>query len=83
MCVFKLHNNFIIFQETSIDTPKCSRSNIDLDAEKIDQVKNVMASISLPSTSIPSWANTISEDQWKEQLMIRIKKMQENEADAQ
>lgn len=53
-----------------------NRSDIDLDAAKIKQVKSVMASITLPETSIPQWANAISEDQWKEQLLVRIKEMQ-------
>lgn len=53
-----------------------NRSNIDLDAAKIKQVKSVMASITLPETSIPQWASAISEDQWKEQLLVRIKEMQ-------
>jgi len=39
-----------------------------------------MASITLPETSIPSWANAISEEQWKEQLLIRIKEMQNKES---
>lgn len=38
-----------------------------------------MASIKLPESSIPQWANTISEDQWKEQLLVRIKEMQNKE----
>lgn len=54
----------------------CERSNIDLDAEKIDQVKTAMASFKLPSTAIPEWANSILEDQWKEKLIDRIKEIQ-------
>lgn len=57
-----------------------NRSDIDLDAAKIKQVKSVMASITLPDTSIPQWANAISEDQWKEQLLVRIKEMQNKDA---
>ncbi|XP_011501026.1 PREDICTED: uncharacterized protein LOC105364716 [Ceratosolen solmsi marchali] len=51
-------------------------SNIDLDADKINQVKTAMASFILPNTAIPQWANYISEDQWKEQLILRIKEIQ-------
>lgn len=50
--------------------------NIDMDADKINQVKHVMASFSLPNAAIPEWANTVSEEQWKEELMDRIKSMQ-------
>ncbi|CAL1678004.1 unnamed protein product [Lasius platythorax] len=52
-----------------------NRSDIDLDATKIKEVKSVMASITLPETSIPQWASTISKEQWKEQLLVRIKQM--------
>ncbi|KAH0955129.1 hypothetical protein HN011_008278 [Eciton burchellii] len=57
-----------------------NRTDIDLDAAKIKQVKSVMASITLPETSIPQWASAISEEQWKEQLLVRIKKMQNKES---
>ncbi|KAG7204599.1 hypothetical protein KM043_005018 [Ampulex compressa] len=53
-----------------------NRSNIDMDADKINQVKSVMASFTLPTTAFPEWANSISEEQWKEQLIGRIKQMQ-------
>lgn len=58
-----------------------NRSDIDLDATKIKEVKSVMASIKLPETSIPQWANTISEDQWKEQLLVRIREIQNKNRD--
>lgn len=57
-----------------------NRSDIDLDATKIKEVKSVMASITIPETSIPQWASTISEEQWKEQLLIRIKQMQNKDS---
>jgi len=57
-----------------------NRTDIDLDAAKIKQVKSVMASITLPETSIPQWASAISEEQWKEQLLVRIKKIQNKES---
>lgn len=56
-----------------------NRSNIDMDADKINQVKSMMAAFTLPSTAIPDWANTISEEQWKEQLIDRIKEIQSKE----
>ncbi|XP_011175598.1 male-enhanced antigen 1 [Solenopsis invicta] len=57
-----------------------NRSDIDLDATKIKEVKSVMASITIPETSIPQWANAISEEQWKEQLLVRIKQMQSKDS---
>ncbi|XP_051174848.1 male-enhanced antigen 1 [Leptopilina boulardi] len=69
----------IIQSETvQVWSSSCNFSNIDMDADKINQVKHVMASFSLPNTAIPEWANTVSEEQWKEQLMDRIKTMQRN-----
>jgi hypothetical protein len=75
----------ITFQSCSsevLEVWSCSqnRTDIDLDAAKIKQVKSVMASITLPETSIPQWASAISEEQWKEQLLVRIKKMQNKES---
>ncbi|OAD60111.1 hypothetical protein WN48_06577 [Eufriesea mexicana] len=55
-----------------------NRSNIDMDADKINQVKSMMASFTLPISAIPEWAKAISEEQWKEQLIGRIKEMQNN-----
>ncbi|XP_071645290.1 male-enhanced antigen 1 [Temnothorax longispinosus] len=57
-----------------------NRSDIDLDATKIKEVKSVMASITIPETSIPQWASAISEEQWKEQLLVRIKQMQNKDS---
>ncbi|XP_058808712.1 male-enhanced antigen 1 [Phymastichus coffea] len=56
----------------------CNPSNIELTSDKINEVKSAMASFTLPSTAIPEWANSISEDQWKEQLIHRIKEIQKD-----
>ncbi|XP_012282100.1 male-enhanced antigen 1 [Orussus abietinus] len=55
------------------------RPDIDLDAEKINQVKSLMTVIQLPDVAIPEWANTVSEDQWKQRLMDRIKEIQQRD----
>ncbi|XP_015609096.1 male-enhanced antigen 1 [Cephus cinctus] len=64
------------FETLQVWSSSCDRSNIDLDADKINQVKSAMASFTLPTTAIPEWANTVSEEQWKQQLIDRIKEMQ-------
>jgi len=85
------HNEFAIKKDTTIfqscssevlEVWSCShnRSDIDLDATKIKEVKSVMASITIPEACIPQWANAISEEQWKEQLLIRIKQMQDKDS---
>lgn len=49
-------------------------TNIEMDADKINKVKSAMASFSLPNSSIPEWANAITE----EQLINKIKEIQNN-----
>ncbi|XP_015117286.1 male-enhanced antigen 1 [Diachasma alloeum] len=54
-------------------------SNIDLDADKISQVKSAMATFTLPKAAIPEWAQSVSEEQWKNRLIDKIKEMQKRE----
>lgn len=58
-------------------TSQCNKSSIDMDANKIDQVKSMMASFTLPTTAIPEWATAVKEDEWKDQLINKIKEIQE------
>lgn len=79
--MFKVYADRISSQEPSAEriqvwSYQCNRSDIDLDADKINQVKLAMASFTLPNTAIPEWANSVSEEQWKQQLIDRIKEMQ-------
>lgn len=39
---------------------------------------SLMANFALPQTSIPEWAQSVSEDQWKETLNDRIEKLRGN-----
>ncbi|KAI9204465.1 uncharacterized protein BJ171DRAFT_505888 [Polychytrium aggregatum] len=41
---------------------------IDMDADKVDAIKSIMAALPMPPTSIPEWAHHISEDDWMPQL---------------
>lgn len=43
-----------------------------MDSQKVDEVKQVMAHITLPASSIPEWAAKIPEENWKQELMQRI-----------
>ncbi|XP_011315416.1 male-enhanced antigen 1 [Fopius arisanus] len=54
-------------------------SNIDLDADKISQVKSAMAKFTLPVDAIPEWAQSVSEEQWKNRLIDKIKEMQKRD----
>lgn len=37
---------------------------------------SAMAQISIPSMAIPEWAQGVSEDKWKEDLLERIRQRQ-------
>lgn len=56
--------------------PTPSAVDIEMDSNKVDQVKQAMANITLPSSSIPDWANNIPEDQWKQHLFDKLQDLQ-------
>lgn len=47
--------------------------NIVLDTTKTAEILNVMNNFKLPPSSIPVWARDIPEDQWKEDLLQKIR----------
>lgn len=49
--------------------------DIEMNSQKVDEVKQAMANITLPSTSIPDWASKIPEEEWKQELMERIEQL--------
>lgn len=51
---------------------------IQMDNERAAQVMSLMANFALPQDSIPDWAQSISEDQWKQTLNDRIEKIRSN-----
>lgn len=55
--------------------PPPKTSDIEMDSEKVDEVKQAMANITLPSTAIPEWAMNIPEEDWKQELLERIEKL--------
>ncbi|VVC89963.1 unnamed protein product [Leptidea sinapis] len=57
--------------------PRPSNS-IQMDNETALQVISAMANFQLPQTSIPEWAQSISEDQWKQTLHDRIEKLKQS-----
>ncbi|KAF2883982.1 hypothetical protein ILUMI_22180 [Ignelater luminosus] len=56
--------------------PSPSAVDIKMDSNKVDEVKQVMANITLPPSSIPEWANNIPEEQWKQHLLSRLHDLQ-------
>ncbi|KAG6453095.1 male-enhanced antigen 1 [Manduca sexta] len=59
------------------NTPRNS-DPIQMDGERAQQVMSAMANFSLPPTSIPEWAQSISEEQWKKTLSDTIEKIKNN-----
>ncbi|XP_038214964.1 male-enhanced antigen 1-like [Zerene cesonia] len=55
-----------------------STDPIQMDNERAQQVMLAMANFALPQTSIPEWAQSISEEQWKQTLNDRIEKLRGN-----
>lgn len=49
--------------------------DIEMDIEKVNEVKQAMSNFTLPSTSIPPWANSVPEEMWKENLMDRLRNL--------
>ncbi|KAG7157738.1 male-enhanced antigen 1-like [Homarus americanus] len=43
-----------------------------LDGNKLEEIKTVMASFTLPQSAIPPWAHNLSEEEWKDQVFVVI-----------
>lgn len=65
--------NVLVGEVWSGATPESS--DIEMNSQKVDEVKQAMASFTLPSTSIPEWASKIPEEDWKQELMERIEQL--------
>ncbi|KAH9635574.1 hypothetical protein HF086_003188 [Spodoptera exigua] len=48
---------------------------IQMDNERAQQVMRAMANFALPQASIPEWAQSISEEQWKQTLNEQIERL--------
>lgn len=52
------------------------REPVAMDPEHAEIVKAAMAGFSLPASSIPLWATAVPEEEWKTQLVERLRKKQ-------
>ncbi|XP_015791206.1 uncharacterized protein LOC107367948 [Tetranychus urticae] len=50
-----------------------ARPDIELDQDKIEQIKKAMSGFNLPSSSIPGWASVVSEDQLADFIHCKTK----------
>ena len=55
-----------------------SQADIQMDGDKVNEVKQAMANFTLPATSFPDWAKNVPEEQWKNHLMERLERMNKN-----
>ena len=45
-------------------------------ADHVELVKRTMAAVALPSLGVPSWAQEISDDQWKDMVQNTLQSRQ-------
>ncbi|KAL4706570.1 hypothetical protein ACJJTC_015768 [Scirpophaga incertulas] len=69
----------IVTMDTSLtcevwNTPNRSES-IEMDNNRVQQVMSAMANFELPTASFPDWAQSVSEEQWKQTLKDRIENL--------
>jgi hypothetical protein len=57
--------------------------SIEMGSEQAEQVRAAMSNFSLPASAIPGWASAVPEEQWKQQLLDRIQRQQQQEGDGQ
>lgn len=57
--------------------------SIEMGSEQAEQVRAAMANFSLPASAIPGWASAVPEEQWKQQLLDRIQRQQQQHGDGQ
>lgn len=60
--------------------PRPANTNIDLDTSKTETIMHIMSGFALSSSIIPPWAKEIPEQEWKEDLLQRIRQRKPNEA---
>lgn len=67
--------SFISFSKKQIKTAAL-RVFQNLPTDHVELVKRTMAAIALPSLAVPSWANEISDDQWKDMVQNTLESRQ-------
>lgn len=57
--------------------------SIEMGSERAEEVKAAMANFALPLSAIPDWASAVPEEQWKQQLLDRIQRLQQQPGNRQ
>uniref|UniRef100_A0A182NEA5 Menorin-like domain-containing protein n=1 Tax=Anopheles dirus TaxID=7168 RepID=A0A182NEA5_9DIPT len=63
------------------NAPRPNELSIEIDSSKAAEIVNVMAGIKLPTMAVPEWARGIPEEEWKENLLQRIRQRQQPDVD--
>ncbi|KAM8851979.1 male-enhanced antigen 1 isoform 1-T2 [Synchiropus picturatus] len=53
-----------------------SRASIPMDQDHVELVKRTMAAVALPSLGVPTWAQEMSDDQWKDVVQHALQSRQ-------
>ncbi|XP_053672623.1 uncharacterized protein LOC128722954 isoform X2 [Anopheles nili] len=59
------------------NAPRPDELSIEIDSSKAAEIVTVMAGIKLPTTAVPDWAHGVPEEEWKENLLQRIRQRQQ------
>jgi hypothetical protein len=71
------HNLVSIENPTTPAADSCRSSekpSIPLDTTQIETIKSIMSKVTLPSTAIPVWAHSVTDDQLKQVVDEKVKK---------
>ncbi|XP_063241012.1 uncharacterized protein LOC134541465 isoform X2 [Bacillus rossius redtenbacheri] len=52
-----------------------TRADFELGADKIQAVREAMSRVALPPSSVPGWAAAVPEEQWRQQIMDRVREL--------
>ena len=51
-------------------------SSMEMDAAKLESIRNAMAGILLPESAVPNWAKEMSDTEWQEMVHKKLNKPQ-------
>ena len=57
--------------------------SIEMGSEWVEEVRAAMANFALPLSAVPDWASAVPEEQWKQQLLDRIQRLQQQQGNRQ
>lgn len=57
--------------------------SIEMGSERAEEVRAAMANFALPLSAVPDWASAVPEEQWKQQLLDQIHRLQQQQGNRQ